>query len=63
MKKNTVGYCWNCAEYTEQRVIECEDSTLFRTFEAVVTFGFGTLLPHKYNCKCTECGKINTLSF
>ena len=63
MKKNTVGYCWNCADYTEQRVIECHDSALWKTFEIVVTLGFGALLEHNYNCKCKECGHINILTF
>lgn len=63
MKKNTVGYCWNCAEYTEHRVIECADSALFRTFEVVFTLGFGAMFEHNYICKCKECGKINILSF
>lgn len=63
MKKNTVGYCWNCAEYTEHQVIECQDSALFKTFETIITIGISSLLPRKYNCKCKKCNKINTLEF
>lgn len=63
MKKNTVGYCWNCGEETVHRVIECEDSAIWRTFETILTCGFGALFEHDYKCQCTKCGKINTLSF
>lgn len=63
MKRNTVGYCWRCAEYTEHRVIECQDSALYKTFETVFTLGIGELLERNYNCKCKGCGKINVLKF
>ena len=63
MKTNTVGYCWNCADYTEQRVIECKDAALWRAFETVFTLGLGVLLERDYYCKCKECGHINTLKF
>ena len=63
MKKNTVGYCWNCGDYTEHRVIECKDSASWRAFETVFTLGFGALFKRDYHCKCKKCGKINILSF
>ena len=63
MKKNTVGYCWNCAHHTEHRVIECKDTALWRTFEFVFTLGFGALLERDYHCQCKKCGHINTLKF
>ena len=63
MKQTKVGYCYNCGERTVHRVIECEDSTIWRTFETVVTMGLGALFEHNYQCQCTKCGKIHTLSF
>lgn len=63
MKQNKVGYCWDCGEYTEHRVIECDDSLIWRTFEIAVTLGFGALFEHDYKCECKKCGKINTLRF
>ena len=63
MKQNKVGYCWSCGEETVHRVIECEDSAIWRTFEVVATCGFGALFEHDYKCQCTKCGKIRTLSF
>ena len=63
MKKSTVGYCWRCAKYTEQKVIECHDSTAFKIFDTIITLGFSALFPRDYNCKCTECGEINILTF
>lgn len=63
MKQNKVGYCRKCGEYTEHRIIECKDTALWRTFETVITFGFGALFERDYYCECKKCGKINTLSF
>lgn len=63
MKKNTVGYCWNCARHTEHRVIECKESVFVRAFEIVFTCGFGLMFEQDYRCKCKECGHINTLQF
>jgi hypothetical protein len=62
MSKYMVGYCWTCAKRTKQRTLECKDSALFRAFEAVVTCGFGLLLDHDYECECTVCGEINTIT-
>lgn len=60
-KKYVIGYCFKCAENTKHEVIECHNSTAYRAFETIATFGFGLLLPHNYECECTRCGKINTI--
>ena len=62
MSKYMVGYCWTCAKRTKHRKLECKDSVPFRIFEAVFTCGFGLLLDHDYECECTVCGEINTLT-
>ena len=61
--KTKVGYCWNCGERTEQRVIQCKDNAFYRAFEAVFTLGIGLALEHDYECRCIKCGKINTIKY
>lgn len=62
MQRYMVGYCFECGEKTKHKVIECEDSVGWRVFETVITVGLSLVMPHNYQCECTKCGKINTLS-
>ena len=60
--RHMVGYCPECGKKTKHRVIECQDSLPYRVFETVFTLGFAAALPHDYECECTRCGTINTLT-
>lgn len=62
MKKYMIGYCYRCRRDTRHEVIECKDSVGWRVFETVVTAGFALAMPHDYQCECTRCGTISTLS-
>jgi hypothetical protein len=62
MAKIMVGYCPKCGKRTKHRKIECTESLAWRTFETVVTLGWGLLFDRDYECECSECGSINTLT-
>lgn len=62
MSKYLVGYCHECGKRTKQEVIKCEDSVGWRIFEGIFTLGGSEALGHNYQCECTKCGEINTIS-
>ena len=61
MGKYLIDYCPECGKRTKHLKLECHDSVPWRVFETVVTFGWGLLLDHDYECECAICGKINTI--
>ena len=61
MDKYITGFCYRCGKTTKHKVIECEDSTIWRVFEGILTLGLSLTMPQSYQCECTKCGEINKL--
>lgn len=62
MAKYIVGYCSKCGKKTKHRKIACTESLAWRAFEVITTAGFGLLFDRNYECECTICGEINTIT-
>jgi hypothetical protein len=62
MTKIIVGYCPECGKKTKHTKIECTESFAWRAFETVATLGWGLLFDRDYECECSVCGSINTLT-